>query len=92
MRQPALARAAQRDITEAHRWYAARSAATAQRFLDELRAVVETIGNTPELFPVLQSGVRRARLRTFPFWVYYRVRGSYVRVVAVIHHRRDQAL
>lgn len=74
---------------EAQLWYATRSARVGNRFLDEVDRIVGLIAETPEGFPVLHRDLRRARLRRFPYSLFYRVTDEACFVVACFHARRD---
>lgn len=82
---------ARREVTDAHAWYAARSSGLGARFLDEVDRVVGLIAANPEGFPVLHRDLRRARLRRFPYSLFYRVALDGCFVVACFHARRDPA-
>lgn len=46
----------------------------------------------PELHPVVLKGVRRTKLRGFPYLTYYRVLSDRVEVVGVLHGSRDPSV
>lgn len=60
---------------------------------DSFRAAAETmlarIEAMPELYAAEFRGVRRAKLRRFPFVVYYRMLADRSEVIAVLHGARD---
>jgi plasmid stabilization system protein ParE len=87
--------AAERDMDEAASWYgkAAVDPRTPLRFLLELRAVFETIAESPLAFPEVHRDVRRCRVLAFPAYsVFYRIVGDMVVVTAVFHGRRRPSL
>jgi plasmid stabilization system protein ParE len=87
--------AAERDMDEAASWYAkaAVDPRTALRFLLELRAVFETIAESPRAFPEVHRDVRRCRVLAFPAYsVFYRIVGDLVVITAVFHGRRRPAV
>jgi len=57
-----------------------------------IRSVLARVGGNPDLYPEVESGVRRAPVRRFPYGVLYRRRGGRVEVIAVFHDRRDPAI
>jgi plasmid stabilization system protein ParE len=68
--------AAARDLDEAATWYGehAIDPRVPIRFLLEVRAVFETIAETPHAFPEVHRDVRRCRVLAFPAYsVFYRV-------------------
>jgi plasmid stabilization system protein ParE len=84
--------AAARDIDEAADWYREHSVdpRVAVRFLLEMRAVFETIAESPSGFPEVHRDIRRCRVLAFPAYsVFYRVLPDAVVITAVFHgHRR----
>lgn len=83
---------ARRDALEAHRWYERQAPVLGIQFQDELKATIDRIGETPRAFPVLWRDTRRARLRRFPYSVFFREYEEALVVVAVLHGRRDPKL
>lgn len=86
----ALRSSAARDVEAILMWYAASSESTARRFLLRLDRALTRLPQWPERFAVCDptTSLRRAPVRGFPFFVYYRVRPNEVEVVAVLHGRR----
>jgi plasmid stabilization system protein ParE len=83
--------AAARDLDEAASFYRehALDPRVPIRFLLEVRAVFETIAETPYAFPEVHGDVRRCRVLAFPAYsVFYRVRHDVVIITAVFHGRR----
>ena len=60
-------------------------------FLAELRAAYDRIADGPLQDQNLQSGIRRALLRRFPYAVYFAVEADAVVVLAVLHVSREPA-
>ncbi len=60
----------------------------ADRFLDEIKAAQANIGEAPELYRIYGKDIRVARLLTFPYSIYFRVKTSEIVVVAVSHNSR----
>ncbi len=59
------------------------------RFRVELNAAVRGRTATPEGFPAVLRDLRRARLRRFPYGLFYRVHPDALVVLACFHARRD---
>jgi plasmid stabilization system protein ParE len=55
----------------------------------ELDASVQRLAATLELCPVVFRDERRARLRRFPFGLFFRIRPTAYYVIACFHARRD---
>lgn len=80
---------AQQDIVVAAEWYGDQSSALVHSFLDQLRDVKERIVKTPLIYQERIASIRVARLRRFPYCVYYRADADLIVVIAVLHERRD---
>jgi plasmid stabilization system protein ParE len=89
MRRVIFRREGRQDVLEAYRWYERQRAELGVEFRDELEAVLDRIVKTPEAYPVVHRETRRARLRRFPYGVFYRVLDDAIVVIAVMHARRD---
>jgi toxin ParE1/3/4 len=79
---------ASRDAEEARDYLEGQRAGLGQAFLDRLNEELTRIGSMPQLYGVVWRNVRAARLRQFPFIVYYRVHDDRVEVLAVMHGGR----
>jgi plasmid stabilization system protein ParE len=84
-----IGRKATDDIAEARDWYETKDAGLGAEFMDEIGLVLSRIAEGPERFPILVGDARRALVKRFPYSIYFRVRGSDARIVAVLHQRRD---
>ena len=76
---------AERDIEDARAWYGVRSPDLETRFAGALAAALEIIVAHPLAFPQIERGIRRARVSTFPYVVYYLPKGDTIRVLAIVH-------
>lgn len=82
-------RLAQKDYEDGFDWYAARSAATAQRFKKAVDVAYRRIVDGPLSLPVLSGNYRWARVTRFPYMLVFRLRElDDVVVVAVAHTSR----
>jgi toxin ParE1/3/4 len=79
---------AEQDLVEARDWYEARRIGLGEEFLLAVEEVLGRVLESPESYPVVYRGVRWARLRRFPYLVYYRVKNETVEVLAVLHGSR----
>ena len=77
------------DLEEAAEWYETRRAGLGGEFLRTVRALLAGIARTPHEYPVAHGEARRARVRRFPYVVFYVVEPDHVEVLAVLHGRRD---
>jgi plasmid stabilization system protein ParE len=80
---------AQKDIESVARWYEAQRTELGGEFLDEVRSTFSLIAKNPKLYPEIHRQTRRAILQRFPFGVFYRIKGTVVSIIAVMHSSRD---
>ena len=83
---------AENDTLEAAAWYDAQQAGLGNRFLDELEEVVQSLSRDAMLYGERFRTVRRVNLPTFPYGVFYRLKGRVVEVLAVLHGARHPRL
>jgi plasmid stabilization system protein ParE len=83
---------AQRDILSSRAWYLSESFELAARFESDLWRSLEKIESQPYAYRLVRRKVRRAFLRHFPYAIYFELTGNLVRVTAVLHQRRNDAL
>ncbi len=88
-----LGRHAVDDLRRARDHYSAIDPALSDDFANAFDAVVERIGMFPHGAPPVDGfpAVRRARMRRFPYGVFYRDTDETVIVVRVLHNARDAA-
>ena len=79
------------DVAATYQWYEAEQAGLGSEFLEELDASYDRIVDGPFKYRDLESGIRRALLRRFPYAVYFAVEADVVVVLAVLHVSRDPA-
>lgn len=70
-------------------FYESQQPGLGRRFLDALAAVISRIETHPGMYPEIESSVRQARISPFTQGVIFRVSGSRIDVVAVMHLRRE---
>lgn len=80
---------AERDLSDAARWYEEQRPGLGHEFLDEVLEVFSTIVETPQMYPNVHRNTRRALIHRFPFGVYYRVEETTIVVIAILHGSRD---
>ena len=84
-----LTSAAVQDLALAEQWYLDEAPHVLASFEEEIDKVFHLISERPELFQTVESTVRRAPARKFPFSVFYRVLPEWIEVIAVVHQSRD---
>lgn len=84
--------AARREIIDARNWYNGEVNGLGARFVDELDHQIERIITGPDQFPVMEADVRRARLRHFPYGLFFRQIEQTIYVLACFHSSRNPAI
>ena len=88
-RELRIRKAAKAEAAEGYNWYEQRRRGLGDEFLAAVEAVLAVIQRTPERFPVVLGPARKARLRRFPYAIYYIWREELISVIAVFHAKRD---
>jgi plasmid stabilization system protein ParE len=87
-----LLAAAVAELDEAVAWYAGLASGLERQFLDEILEARRRIADRPHAWHLLDdSGVRRFRLKRFPYGLIYVVLEDEIIVLAIAHlHRRPE--
>ena len=80
---------ARSELRRARDWYQVRSRAIAQRFRRVVLETFEEIAESPEAWPTVHGGIRRALTRGFPYAVFYAVEPKSVVILSVLHQARS---
>ena len=80
---------ARHELEAAALWYEGQQRGLGADFLSEVDRVLDLVLAHPERFPEVHRGLRRVRVKRFPYSVIYRITGAVVVVHAVFHARRD---
>ena len=80
---------AQDDLLLARDWYERQSAGLGDTFTAAVELLLARISGMPELYAVTFRRVRPAKVRRFPYVVYYRVLIDRIEVLAILHGSRD---
>ena len=80
---------ARAELAEAFRWYEERSTGLGHEFVRAVRIGLAAIERSPDQFPIAVDDIRRARLRRFPYLIFFVVLPESISVLAVMHGRRD---
>lgn len=79
---------AKHDVAEAEDWYEEREPGLGVQFRAEVYDAIARISDNPFIYPELLYGNRRVVLRRFPYNIWFRVAGSDVLVMAIVHGKR----
>jgi plasmid stabilization system protein ParE len=60
-----------------------------QALLNRLSQALAAIASMGEMFGVVWNRLRAARLRQFPYVIYYRVHDDHVEIIAMLHGKCD---
>ncbi len=77
------------EVEAARSWYEAKSSNLGLEFLDELDRAIETITQSPQSWSPYVGKTRRFFLHRFPFAVIYQYDDVRIRILAVMHLRRN---
>ena len=77
------------DLAAAEQWYLDEAPHVLASFEVEIDRAFLLISERPELYQAVESTVRRALVRRFPFSVFYRILPEWIEVIAVVHQSRD---
>jgi plasmid stabilization system protein ParE len=76
------------DFDDAFDWYERQRAGLGVDFVVRVQETLDQISVTPELYPQVLVGVRRALVRRYPYSIFYRIESGQIIVLAVLHGRR----
>ena len=79
---------AEDEILEAATYYLERSAEAAERFGNDVAALIELLLQFPGVGSPMKHGARRVLFSNFPCQCVYRIEGDEIRVYAVAHLKR----
>lgn len=83
---------AEQDLQAAFDWYESERSGLGDEFLLAVEAAFAAVARRPESFAMVESDIRRASLRRFPYGVFYLIHGDSIIVVAVMHAKRNPRL
>lgn len=70
------------------RWYEGESHGLGAAFLEVIEQVLSEIAENPRRFPVVFHDVRRGLLKRFPHGIFFRIKPTHVKVIAIMHLAR----
>lgn len=77
------------DLTGAARWYAERSQAVAEAFVEEVYDCFNVIGQFPNGAPRVRGFIRQLPVSGFPFVILYRPMPDHIIVLRIFHTSQD---
>jgi toxin ParE1/3/4 len=88
-RQVEVLPAAARDLEEARTWYEEQCSGLGEELVAEVDKTLKSVSDRPELHAVGFKGVRQALVDRFPYVVFFRIHDESIRVLAVLHAKRN---
>ena len=79
---------AERELTEAARYYGRENQALALAFLDEIRRCVQVVCENPKAPSLVGGDVRRQLARRFPYAILFTESPKELRILAIAHLKR----
>jgi toxin ParE1/3/4 len=86
-----LRRGAKCDLDEARRWYEEQQPGLGREFLASVETALALICEFPLIAPRVDPRLRRARIKRFPYGIFYLVDGQTVRILAVLRNGRSSS-
>jgi plasmid stabilization system protein ParE len=83
---------AQADLLQTREWYERQGLGLGDAFSDRAEEAIERVQRMPRMYAMVFRDVRRAKIRRFPYLIYYRVQEDQIEVIAVLHGSRDPRL
>ena|SRR5438128_5866701 len=83
---------AEADVLVARDWYEQQESGLGGAFSDSLNVALGRIELMPRMYAIVFRDTRRAKLKTFPYLIYYRVLADRIEIIAVLHGSRDPRL
>ena len=81
--------AASIEFDDAVKWYETQRSGLGLAFAQEVELTAKRIQNFPRSNAVLAKDYRRAVLTTFPYGIFYKIKGETIEIYAISHlHRR----
>jgi toxin ParE1/3/4 len=79
------------DADDAYQWYDKQLKGLGNRFYKSFLVTLDNIQVNPFSFSYLKEPVRRCRMKTFPYKIYYIVEGDTVFILGLAHMKRSSA-
>lgn len=87
-----LRQEAEDDLRNAQEWHESQQEGLGFVFATRALAMLENIGESPNLYGIVWEDVRAAKIRRHPYIIYYRVLSDRVETLAIVHGSRDPSV
>ena len=83
---------AQTDLLQTRDWYERQQPGLGEAFSVAVDEAIIRIQAMPQMYSKALRDIRRGKLRTFPYLIYYHVLSDRIEVIAVLHGSRNPKL
>ena len=80
---------AENEVMEAYDWYKQYSDELAQNFQDALNSKIESLKENPFTPSYILEDYRSSKIRTFPYNIIFKVKGTQIHITAIFHSSRN---
>lgn len=80
---------AQADLLQTREWYEQQQPGLGDAFSNKAEEAIVRIQKMRRMYASVFRDVRRAKIRRFPYLIYYRLQQDRIEVIAVLHGSRD---
>jgi plasmid stabilization system protein ParE len=80
---------ARQELKNATVYYNSLDPELGDAFAREIERVISLILSLPEAWPLVTASTRRCLVNRFPYGIVYRVRGTHIEIVALMHLSRE---
>lgn len=89
-----LSSIALKELEDSVDWYNERLDGLGERFIYAVDNRLALLSETPDMFPVKQSGYRETSVEKFPYLIVYKIikKGKKVRILHIFHTKRNPVL
>jgi hypothetical protein len=81
---------AEEELNSAVVWYEKQRRGLGNYFLIHVTACFSDIERNPNQYALVYKEIRMAVLRRFPYSVYYLVDDKTIRIIGILHHKRNR--
>jgi len=81
--------AARAELIDAQDWYEGEATGLGRRFRAEIDRAMQHMASSPRQFPAVFKNVHRARLKVFPYALFFVIEADVLLVIACFHSSRD---
>ena len=79
---------AREDLKESVLYYEEKEVGVGKQFLEEIKNKNESIKEKPDKNPADSDGVRKTKLKKFPFYIHYVFKAPLILIIAIWHTAR----